>query len=166
MDGYLTKPIDSAALTATLAKFLPQALALRQRPAAGAPQVGAGPSAVDIDPMVLDVRHLSEMFGGLNDDAKTFMCGFVDDLPRMIGEITAGLGTSDLEQARDAVHALKGAARSAGAVRLGQAAAYLQDLLDDHDLDRAAQICRTLSPVCDELRNAIRPWREVALVQR
>jgi signal transduction histidine kinase/CheY-like chemotaxis protein/HPt (histidine-containing phosphotransfer) domain-containing protein len=169
MDSYLTKPIDSVALTTVLAKFLPQAGALRQRPGAAPAAAGgasAGPSLPDIDPNVLDCRHLSEMFGGLNDDAMNFICGFVDDLPRMIGDISAGLSTRDPEQARDAAHALKGAARSAGAVRLGQIAADLQDRIDEHELDRAAQLCDALSPTHAELRDAIRPLRDLPIAQR
>ena len=165
MDGYLTKPIDSAALTATLTRLLPQALTLRQRPSDAVRGEHPEPSAPTIDPAVLDVRHLSEIFGGLNDDAKTFICGFVDDLPRMIGDIRAGLAARDPAQARDAAHALKGAARSAGATRLGQVAADLQDHLDDRALDKADQLCEALSPIQAQLDDAVRPLR-VAPAQR
>ena len=47
------------------------------------------------DEVICGFGRLGEMFGGLNDDAKSFICGFVDDLPRMIGEIDAGLAATD-----------------------------------------------------------------------
>jgi two-component system sensor histidine kinase/response regulator len=161
MDGYLTKPIDSKALTATLEKFVPQALALRQR--AGAAPTPAPPrSAPSIDPEILDLAHLSEMFGGINDDARDFLLDFVGDVPRMISEINDGLVAGDGPQAREATHALKGAARSAGAGRLGQIASELQDRLDDSDLDKARLLYQKLLPSHGELHAAFQELRAAA----
>ena len=154
MDGYLSKPIDSAALTTTLAKFLPQAAALRRRPGAiVAAPVSAPKSAAD--PKVFDGAQLTEAFGGLGEDALAVLDGFIEDIPRMIDEIAAPLAASDREMARDAAHALKGAARSMGAVGVGQVAADIQDRLDENDLDAARSLQPTLTPALAALRAAV-----------
>ena len=161
MDGYLTKPIDSRALTAALENFLPQALALRQK-AEATPATEPAGTQPDIDPEILDMVHLSAMFGGLNDEARNFVVDFVDDVPRMIGDIESGLSTRAASQARHAAHALKGAANSAGARRLGRIAADLQDRLDDNDLDTAAILYHALLPTHTELHAAIQALRAAA----
>jgi len=160
MDGYLTKPIDSKALTAVLERYLPGALALRCRPEAAAPATrqATGPG---IDPEILDMKHLSEMFGSINEDTRAFVVEFVDDVPRMIGDIKAGLAAGNGPLAREAAHALKGAARSAGAHRLGRIASDLQDRLDDNDLDTASRLYETLLPTHGELHAAIQELRAV-----
>ncbi|MSP87965.1 MAG: response regulator [Alphaproteobacteria bacterium] len=166
MDGYLTKPIDSKALTGALAKWLPQAQALR-RPASdaaadtaapGAPIAGRPaapkPAVPAIDPQILDLARLSETFGGLDGAAREFIAGFVADVPRMIRAIETALTASNSTKARDAAHALKGAARSTGAVRLGQIASDIQDCLDSDDMETAAMLASLLAQTHAELRDA------------
>lgn len=151
MDGYLTKPIDSKLLNATLRKFLPGAADLRRRPepkAAAAPPKKAEPK---IDPSIFEMGRIADMFGGWNDDARNFFVSFVDGAPAMLGRIDAALAATDAPLAREAAHALKGAARSIGAVRLGQLASDLQDVLDAGDLDTASFLQTMLVPTYDEL---------------
>ena len=57
--------------------------------------------------------------------------------------------------ARDAAHALKGAARSMCAVGVGQIAADMQDRLDENDLDAARALQPTLTPALAALRAAV-----------
>ncbi len=161
MDGYLTKPIDSRALTSALENFVPQALALRRK-AEAAPTAESSGTQPDIDPEILDMAHLGAVFGGLSDEAKTFVVDFVDDVPRMIGDIERGLNAQAAVDARHAAHALKGAANSAGARRLGRIAADLQDRLDDNDLDTAAILYHALLPTHAELHAAIQALRAAA----
>ncbi|MBM3600889.1 MAG: response regulator [Alphaproteobacteria bacterium] len=160
MDGYLTKPIDSKALTATLEKWLPQAKALRRparRPTARAPE----PAFPEIDPQILDLDRLRQTFGGLDGAAQAFLADFMADLPVMVGRIGAALEAGDKNAARDAAHALKGAARSTGAARLGQVAADVQDCLDGGDAETAAMFSALLQPTLDELRLATAPLLEM-----
>ncbi|MBI3497983.1 MAG: response regulator [Proteobacteria bacterium] len=167
MDGYLTKPIDSKALTQILERFLPQAKALR-RPGgtiAAAPQAAPAAAAAalpEIDPQVLDLERLKETFGGFGEEARQFLAGFVADVPRMLEEITAALAKEQQEAARDAAHALKGAARSTGAQRLGQLAADIQDCLDAEDLETAGVLNRLLQQTHAELRQAVAPLMPAA----
>ncbi|GGF33903.1 hypothetical protein GCM10011611_45190 [Aliidongia dinghuensis] len=157
MDGYLTKPIDTKALAAALERFLPQAQPLRRsietalQPAAPTPERAA---AALIDPQILDVDRLAEAFGAFDDEARRFLAGFLDDVPGMVSEITAALGAGNMAGARDAAHALKGAARSIGAVRLGRIAGDVQDCIDASDAETAAVLADLLSPTEAELREA------------
>jgi PAS domain S-box-containing protein len=152
MDGYLTKPIDSKALTAALERWLPQARALR-RPAGAAARI-AKPAVPEIDPQILDLARVRETFGGLDETARDFLRGFIADVPRMIGNIDQALGARDTARARDAAHALKGAARSTGAVRLGQLASDIQDCLDGDDAETAAMLTGLLAQTHAELSQA------------
>ena len=156
MNGYLTKPIDSRALTAALERWLPQAKPLRRRPA---PKEGpkAADATPEIDPQILDLKRLRETFGGLGEEARSFLAGFVADVPRMIGAIESALGAGNIEKARHAAHALKGAARSSGAQRLGQIAADVQDCLDGDDTETAGVFCGLLPPTYAELLDAAAP---------
>ncbi len=165
MDGYLTKPIDSRALTAALERFLPHAAALRSRAvAAAAPS--SGPAEPEINPDILDLGRIRETFGAINDDAVAFLRSFVDDVPRMIEAIKTGLDAQNRDEARHAAHALKGAARSSGANRLGQLAADIQDRLDDNDLQTPEFLYEALLPTHEELRDAFAQLRAHALEKR
>ncbi len=153
MDGYLTKPIDTRALNDALEKFLPQALPLRRRSGGGAPaaapkEKGAG----GIDPAVLDVARVAEIFGGVNDEALSFLKDFVDNLPNMIGEVTNGFAAGDRVASREAAHSLKGAARSTGFTRLGDVAASIQDHLDADNMPAAQALEPPLHAAYDEIR--------------
>ncbi|MBI1244603.1 MAG: response regulator [Alphaproteobacteria bacterium] len=159
MDGYLTKPIDSKALSATLEKWLPGARELRRRPE---PKEAAKPAKAaepEIDPAIFERARVAEMFGGWNDEAREFFNAFLSDVPAMLGKVADALAASDAKAAREAAHALKGAARSLGAVRLGQLASDLQDVLDAGDLDTAGLLQPMLEPTLAELADATKPIR-------
>jgi len=151
MDGYLTKPIDSKLLTAALQKFLPGAADLRRRPVPKATAAAPKKEAPKIDPSIFEMGRIADMFGGWNDDARAFFGSFVEGAPGMLGKIDAAIAQADAPLAREAAHALKGAARSIGAVRLGQLASDLQDVLDAGDLDTAGFLQTMLNPTLEEL---------------
>jgi len=158
MDGYLTKPIDSKALAATLERWLPRAAALRRRPEPEPVVETPPPAPPEIDPAIFDAGRLAESFGSLGGalgpEARGFLGGFLEGLPAMLAAVDEALGRDDGPAARDAAHALKGAARSIGAVRLGQVAADVQDCLDAGDLDTARLMASLLEPTRAELAGA------------
>ncbi len=164
MDGYLTKPIDSKALAETLERLLPGAAALRRTPepepvrsAATATAAPAPAPAAAIDPAIFDTGRLIESFGDLGPDSLGFLGDFVAGVPAMLGAINAALCEADLATARDAAHALKGAAASVGATRLAQLAADVQDCLDAGDLDTATLMASLLPATHEELAAATGP---------
>ncbi len=164
MDAYLTKPIESKALAATLSRLLPQADGLRR----AATAIAARPSAASlplatraagIDPWVFDSARLGDSFGRAVDEGLAFLAQFLAAVPGMIAAIDRALTANDPAAARDAAHSLKGAALSVGAVRLGQLAGDVQDALDAADTDTAAMLCGLLPPTHEELVTATAPLR-------
>ena len=156
MDGYLTKPIDGRALTGTLERLLPGAAPLRRTPEPPAPQTATAKSASApaIDPAIFDTGRLAESFGDLGLEARRFLASFIAGVPGMLAAIDAALGEGDGPAARDAAHALKGAAASVGAARLAQVAADVQDCLDGGDLETATLMASLLPTTHQELAAA------------
>ena len=162
MDGYLTKPIDSKALTATLAKLLPQAAALRQRPDRAPRAMQKSADLPTVSPNIIDLTQVRESFGGVTDEAQAFLLEFIAAVPEMLEAISVSLIAQDQKNARDAAHALKGAAGQIGARRLGQIAADLQDRLDEGDFAGAGRLYEGLTPSYVELRDAIQALSDPA----
>jgi signal transduction histidine kinase/CheY-like chemotaxis protein/HPt (histidine-containing phosphotransfer) domain-containing protein len=164
MDGYLTKPIEHAALIAELEHHLPAARNLR-RPAKGQPPKGqtqrlpvpAPVPAVMIDRQIFDGTPLSQAFGTLGTEALTFLGTFVASVPGSLADIDAAVEAGDLAAVRHLSHALKGAARSVGARRLGDIASDVQDAADADDIDTAQLMASLLMPTYDELAGAVGP---------
>ncbi|MEQ9331313.1 ATP-binding protein [Thalassobaculum sp.] len=152
MDGYLTKPVDSRRLGIMLAGHLPQALALR-RPAATGPEPASEPTVgADWDPDIFDPAPLTETFGGLDREATDLIVGASESWGPRIETIGTALAAGDLPAARGAAHALKGAALSVGAARLGRIASDIQDMLDAGDTEMAGLMADVLAPTLDEFK--------------
>jgi len=154
MDAYLTKPIDSRKLGRLLAASLPQALDLRRDAVDEEPADPAGP-AIDWDPEIFDPAPLGASFGGLDDEAKDLIRSAAASWPARIEGITAALADGDRKRARDVTHALKGAALSVGANRLGRIAGDIQDLLDAEDMETAAIFAEVLQPTLLEFEEIL-----------
>jgi signal transduction histidine kinase/CheY-like chemotaxis protein/HPt (histidine-containing phosphotransfer) domain-containing protein len=149
MDGYLTKPIDSRKLGATLAQALPSALPLRRPAEVEDPSTDPAP-AIDWDPDVFSPDTLSEAFGAFDTEAKAFVDDAVASWRGKVAAIVAGLQDGAMNAVRDEAHALKGSAFSVGAVRLGTIAGDIQDALDAGDTDMAAIMGEVLPPTLEE----------------
>jgi signal transduction histidine kinase/DNA-binding response OmpR family regulator len=165
MDGFLAKPIDSKLLVEVLDRFLPQARALR-RPTAEAP--GASPrrswGGIEIDARLLDLTRLAEPFGADESAALALLAAFQEAVPRMIAAVDAAVAAADPAAGVEAAHELMGAARSIGAVRLGQIAADAQDAFDAGDLETAGLMAGLLVPTLNELTKATEPLRAAAVI--
>ncbi|MGE3474744.1 MAG: ATP-binding protein [Rhodospirillaceae bacterium] len=153
MDGYLSKPIDSKALTAALEKWLPGAAALRQT----AQRRSKKAQAIRIDPQIFDRTRFTETFGPLTAETRAALAQFLIDAGKMAAAIKSAMAAQDWAEARHQAHALKGAGASIGAVRLGQLASDVQDCLDASDPDTAGLFTGGLDTTVDELAQAVRP---------
>lgn len=158
MDGFFTKPIDSRKLGAALAEFLPQALPLRISQAKAQPEPveshGAGDADWDTD--IFDATQMTEAFGSIDADAKALIKDAAQGWRGRIEEIETAIAAGDQPAARHAAHALKGAALSVGAKRLGRLASDIQDALDAGDMDMAGILSEVLMDSLDEF-NAVLP---------
>ena len=150
MDGYLSKPIDSKALTMTLEKWLPGAAALRR--AAHAPRAAARPT---IDPQIFDLGRFVDTFGPVSRETGDVLRQFLADARAHAAAVVTSLEGGDDARARHHAHALKGSAGSVGAVRLAQLAGDVQDCLDANDPDTAQLFIGGLETTVEELAQAV-----------
>jgi CheY-like chemotaxis protein len=91
MDGYVAKPIQPADLSAAIAAVLPGR-------AEAAPPAGA----------VVDARTALERAGGDPQILQEVVQLFLDDSPRLLGELREAVAASDAARLRRVAHTLKG----------------------------------------------------------
>ncbi len=138
MDAFLAKPIEMAQLDAVIRKLLPRAVELRRRRTdAAAPGRAAAPPADPTLPAVLDPAPMCEIFGSLTAEARELLALFVDSTRPLVEAADHSLAAGDAAQAREAAHAAKGAANSAGAFRFARVAGEMEAICADGDLARA-----------------------------
>ena len=113
MDDYLTKPLTLDRLREAVARWTTPAAV---PPAAAVPKP---PTGVAVDRSVL-----AQMFGDSPASITRVLARFREAGARLLGEIEAA--KADPKQLHDLAHKLKGAARAAGAVHLGDLAAALE----------------------------------------
>ncbi|MBI1206371.1 MAG: response regulator [Azospirillum sp.] len=118
MDTCLTKPVTLATLERVIGAWLPKALDLRQpmpeaEAPAGPPAAAAGTGAVS----VLDLDAVANLFGDAQVVAEMLQF-FLETTRPLIEEAGRALRVGGFEDARAAIHAAAGAARTASAGEL------------------------------------------------
>ncbi|MBI5595210.1 MAG: response regulator [Elusimicrobia bacterium] len=132
MDDYLTKPLRIGVLGAALARWLGESKHIPER--GGTPSIVEG-GALDALRSLGDESLVKEI-------VKTYL----DDAPRRLAELRAGLEAGDADRALRAGHTLKGASRSVGAAALGDLCQEVEALLKGGDLAQS----RLLLPQLEE----------------
>ncbi|MBF0095571.1 MAG: response regulator, partial [Alphaproteobacteria bacterium] len=135
MDACLKKPIGIGDIESVVRRFLPQALEQRR----AAPRAGTGAA-------VLDLSGLREVVGDDDEALSSILDAFVHSTPALVDELERGIAAGDMGAAREAAHAIKGSARMAGALRLGEICSEIQDLLDRGETARAASRALLVRP--------------------
>ncbi len=130
-DDYLTKPIERAALIATVAKYLP--VSAEPEPPLPGPPADRLRSAYASDP-----------------EMKEALAEFVTGLPQYVAQLIAHLQLQQLAELRDAAHTLKGAGGGYGFQAITDAAATLEASL------RTAADLATIKAGVDGLTHLIR----------
>jgi signal transduction histidine kinase/CheY-like chemotaxis protein/HPt (histidine-containing phosphotransfer) domain-containing protein len=124
IDDFLSKPIEIPKLNSILEKWVPREKQIkRQRPAREDP----GPSAKHLNIPGVDTRKGKSNTGGTEKGYRSILSVFCLEMRGNISRIQEALETRDFPLYTTLVHALKGAARSIGALRLGDHAAELED---------------------------------------
>ena len=134
MDDFLSKPVDLQSLSRVIARWLPQALALRRPVAetdAEAPPKANGSA-------VLDLCHVVATFGSV-EAARDLLLFFLETTAPLLDEVANGLAAADPDCGRRAAHAAAGAARTAGAVELAALCSEIECCAARGDLDAAKQ---------------------------
>jgi CheY-like chemotaxis protein/HPt (histidine-containing phosphotransfer) domain-containing protein len=107
MDGFVAKPAAPDALVATVARIL-------------------GREAEEPAGMLLDMRVLSDAFGGQPERMRKFAFLFLDAARDGLREIDRALAAHDVARAAAVAHRLKSAARTLGALAFGDVCADLE----------------------------------------
>ena len=121
MDDYLSKPVRLADLRRVVGRYLPVPDVVAQ---------AAGPAADEEAALARvggDRRLLAELAGL-----------FLDDLPRLLGDVRDAAGAADAVRVRRAAHTLKGSADVFGAASVVAAAQRLEAMGRNGDLSDAA----------------------------
>ncbi|MQX38138.1 PAS domain S-box protein [Roseospira navarrensis] len=181
MDDYLTKPVAIADLEAAIAKWLPQALELR-RPRMAAPplpepqpdpqpEAAAAPSPATAPPdadasnsapspgcgePVLDTAYMLDLVGGDATMLKGLLEEFVSATAGDVDAAEAAFADGRLSDAQKAVHAVSGAARSAGAGHLGALCKRIEAALLEGDPETARRLKDGIRPAFEAAAAAIR----------
>jgi CheY-like chemotaxis protein len=141
MNDYIIKPIERAALVATLGRWFPKAsptaqeqqaagsrqraAAVRAKPAGGAEQTPV-PGEV---PLALDGINVDGALARLGlgfDSLKKMLLRFADGQGRTVDDLRAAVGAGDAASSARHAHALAGAAGNLGADALREAAKALE----------------------------------------
>ncbi len=122
MDDFLGKPVRLARLRDCLARYLPLS------PPQPAGIETAPPAIVDPFPEVppIDLGHLAAMIGDDPWLQRRMLDRFVESTRPQLAELGAAIAACDAEIACDTAHSLKGAANTAGAMRLAALAADVE----------------------------------------
>ncbi|HVJ08160.1 MAG TPA: response regulator [Acidisarcina sp.] len=140
-DGFLLKPIDTAALARLLAED------------DAGPATPSGPPVAEDSP-VLNQAIFARLQGMM---PKALMrevfetC--IEDVHQRIPKMTECLEQGDLKGLRQAAHAIKGGASMIGAARLSQIAGKIE--AGSYQPDEGQRFLKELSSACDELRRIL-----------
>jgi len=106
---------------------------------AGDGGAGQGLTAAATAP-VLDTATFVEMFGGVNDDVRAALRGFLSGGKRLIKEIARLAEAGDTAALGKSAHRLAGESVSAGAVQLGRLCSEIERAAADDDWERIGRL--------------------------
>ncbi len=116
IDVYLTKPIESEKLLATVASLSPR----KQK--TGKSQSAKKQKALNYEDLD-NLASLSKSVDFMND----LIQGFLKDTEKLVNQIEIAITQEKFSSVEDYAHAIKGSARSIGAVSLAHVASQIQD---------------------------------------
>ncbi|MBP9149707.1 MAG: response regulator, partial [Rhodoferax sp.] len=119
MDDYLSKPLRMAELQQTLARWLPLPSPPDSQPAAfqESPQ-GGHAAAVELP--VWDNSALTAVVGDNPGMHQRLLAKFLVNAHRQLAQIQSAVATAQIDQITSVAHTLKSAARTVGAMALGE----------------------------------------------
>jgi signal transduction histidine kinase/CheY-like chemotaxis protein len=153
MDGYVSKPIQPQELWEAIGFLVPVS---RTRAAAEAPPApAAGLTAGD----VFDREAVLKRVGGSTELLQEIVKLFLDECPRLLGEVHEAVARRDADRLHRAAHALKGTVANFKAPAVFDAALRLEVMGRSGQLDGSAEACRTLEGEIERLERALAELR-------
>ena len=104
---------------------------------------------------VLDTSQLIAAFGEIDDEVREMMRMFVETTAPMLQDLEAAVAARRQAEAEDVAHSAKGAARSAGAMRLAEACQGIEDAAERGDWTEADRLLPALSPELAAIGQAV-----------
>jgi CheY-like chemotaxis protein/HPt (histidine-containing phosphotransfer) domain-containing protein len=156
MNDYVSKPVSSQALADVLSRWLPsfpgggaRAEASHDGKALKAKVLSSECPAFDRAALLNRLMHDEEL-------ARTVLEGFMEDLPKQIGGLEELLVASDVTGVQHRAHTIKGASASVGGEALRMAAAEMEQMARDGDLENMRRLLPELKERAAGLTRAMR----------
>lgn len=115
----------------------------------------AAAAPLSIDPEILDIEPMVRNFGGLTALVNDLYALFLRNEEQLRDDLAAQLAAGDLQAARLAAHAAGGAARTAGAHRLAELCAAIEEALARGDSGTAVRQSALLPAAIAEVRSMV-----------
>jgi two-component system, sensor histidine kinase and response regulator len=165
MDGYISKPIQAAALYQTLAAFAPSdPVAEPTRPAPAPAIEGDASDPADAGTTVRRARTTADLVdktvllarvGGREDRLRAIIHVFLDESSQLMAELKEALASSDASRLKTLAHALKGAVSLFGVSGIIEAAQTLECLGQAGELTEAPETYKRLDEEICNLKSAL-----------
>jgi two-component system, sensor histidine kinase and response regulator len=136
MDDYLTKPVQLKVLAETVSRWLDGAGRPRQAKCMTHDLFEIG--VQERNRIIFDEKGMMERLMDDGELAGNIIAVFLEDIPKQIDLLKASLERGDISGARRQAHSIKGAAANVGAQSMQEAAAKIEEKVDQRELMEAA----------------------------
>ncbi|MGH7740708.1 MAG: response regulator [Candidatus Eiseniibacteriota bacterium] len=172
MDDYISKPVDQDHLLAALSRWAAQVPPrdfsaginaeppAEMAPVAGESEVAAETAlapviALPVSSQVLDVERFKEISCGDGEFERELMHDFSSSASAQLMRLRAAIEKKSADGVQRAAHALKGASRTLGAVRMGDTAQELETMGEESRLDGAEALVQRIAVEFEDARAAL-----------
>ncbi len=165
MVDYITKPIDVAALTATLARWLPKDIntGTVTKETAVPPHLNAmvhlTPKPESGSEDIFDQNAFQERLLGDQKLARTIVAGFMQDMPLQIDRLKFLVASNDLQAAAIQAHKIKGAAGNIGGNLFKKAAYQVEMSCKNNAVDTTQTLIPLLEEAFTQLKTAMKEMK-------
>ena len=149
MDEYLSKPVRTSEIIATLRRMVPdRSVPAQQDSSLPPPSIGVDEPESESVP-VFDRNELLERLGGREEMLERFISMFIRNTAGFLESLITAVEAGDPEQTRIQAHTIKGAAGNISARRIWETAAAMEQHAREGKLDEATSLLPQLK---DDIR--------------